>query len=125
MSQKLLMPCIYLYQQKAVTGLNDKTVVNMNPVELARYYSVCDFRQCTSFKYVCLYTGGFKIRSGTGYLYVCVCIAAVLWRFKRKGFERKADRKPDYYFRCAGVYIAVKKFGLYHGKECAIIIECS
>lgn len=39
MSQKLLMPCIYLYQQKAVTGLNDKTVVNMNPVELARYYS--------------------------------------------------------------------------------------
>ena len=39
MSQKLLMPCIYLYQQKAVTGLNDKTVINMNPVELARYYS--------------------------------------------------------------------------------------
>lgn len=39
MSQKLLVPCIYLYQTKAVAGLKDKTVINMNPVELAKYYN--------------------------------------------------------------------------------------
>ena len=39
MQQKKFIPCIYLYQEKAVTSLKDKTVINMNPVELAKFYS--------------------------------------------------------------------------------------
>ncbi len=39
MQQKKFVPCIYLYQGKAVKDLKDKTIVNMNPVELAKYYS--------------------------------------------------------------------------------------
>ena len=39
MQQKKFIPCIYLYQEKAVKNLTDKTVTNMNPVELAKFYS--------------------------------------------------------------------------------------
>ncbi len=38
MQQKKFIPCIYLYQEKAVKSIEDRTVVNMNPVELAKYY---------------------------------------------------------------------------------------
>lgn len=39
MSQKLLMPCIYLYREKAVAGLDNDEVIHSNPLELAQYYS--------------------------------------------------------------------------------------
>lgn len=39
MQQKKFIPCIYLYKGKAVKNLQDRTVINMNPVELARTYS--------------------------------------------------------------------------------------
>lgn len=39
MQQKKFIPCIYLYQEKAVKSLQERTVINMNPVELAGYYS--------------------------------------------------------------------------------------
>ena len=77
--------------------------------ELARDCGVSDFWQCTSFKYVCLHTGRFEIRSGVGYLYVRLCPAAFLWRFERKGIKRKADWESDYYPGGTGVYIAVKR----------------
>lgn len=39
MQQKKFIPCIFLYQEKAVKSLQDRTVINMNPVELAKSYS--------------------------------------------------------------------------------------
>lgn len=39
MSYKKFVPCIYLYKGNAVKGFNDGTVVNPNPVALAKYYS--------------------------------------------------------------------------------------
>jgi len=39
MNPKVLMPCIYLYQTHAVAGLQDTSVVSLNPVKLAKYYS--------------------------------------------------------------------------------------
>lgn len=39
MSQKLLMPCIYLCREKAVAGLDNDEVIYSNPLELAQYYS--------------------------------------------------------------------------------------
>lgn len=39
MSQKLLMPCIYLCREKAVAGLDNDEVIHSNPLELAQYYS--------------------------------------------------------------------------------------
>lgn len=39
MQQKKFIPCIYLYKEHAVKSLQDNTVINMNPVELAKYYS--------------------------------------------------------------------------------------
>jgi len=39
MQQKKFIPCIYLYQGKALKDFTDKTFINMNPVELAKYYS--------------------------------------------------------------------------------------
>ena len=74
-----------------------------------RGFANIDFWQCTSFKYVCLHTGRFEIRSGVGYLYVRLCPAAFLWRFERKGIKRKADWESDYYSGGTGVYIAVKR----------------
>ena len=38
MQQKKFIPCIYLLQGKAVKDLKDKTIISMNPVELAKYY---------------------------------------------------------------------------------------
>ena len=37
---KRLIPCIYLYKEKAVKNFKDMTVVSENPVELAKTY--CD-----------------------------------------------------------------------------------
>lgn len=39
MQQKKFIPCIYLYQGKALKDFTDKTFISMNPVELAKYYS--------------------------------------------------------------------------------------
>lgn len=39
MQQKKFIPCIYLFQGKALKDFTDKTFINMNPVELAKYYS--------------------------------------------------------------------------------------
>ena len=36
---KRLIPCIYLYKEKAVKNFKDMTVVSDNPVELAKTYS--------------------------------------------------------------------------------------
>ena len=36
---KRLIPCIYLYKEKAVKNFSDMTVVSENPVELAKTYS--------------------------------------------------------------------------------------
>jgi len=36
---KKFVPCIYLYEERAVKGLNDMTVVETDPVRLARLYS--------------------------------------------------------------------------------------
>ena len=36
---KRLIPCIYLYKEKAVKNFKDITVVSDNPVELAKTYS--------------------------------------------------------------------------------------
>lgn len=38
MKCKRFLPCIYLYQGKAVRSHEDRTVICMNPVELAEYY---------------------------------------------------------------------------------------
>ena len=38
MNTKKFTACIYLYQSHAVTNLNDKTIVETNPVRLAKYY---------------------------------------------------------------------------------------
>jgi len=35
---KKFVPCIYLYQEHAVKGLTDTTIVDTNPVRLAKYY---------------------------------------------------------------------------------------
>ncbi len=44
MSVKKFIPCIYLYQKRAVKGLTDQTEVSLDPVALAREYgnSKCD-----------------------------------------------------------------------------------
>lgn len=39
MNYKKFIPCIYLYKGMAVTDFDDRTPVNMNPAELAKYYS--------------------------------------------------------------------------------------
>ena len=39
---KKMIPAIYLYDQKAVKGLNDLEVLNEDPVELARFYASND-----------------------------------------------------------------------------------
>lgn len=39
MNVKKMIPCIYLYNQTAVKGLNDHTLVNADPVKLALYYA--------------------------------------------------------------------------------------
>lgn len=39
MNYKKFIPCIYLYKGNAVKGLADTTVINMNPGELAKFYS--------------------------------------------------------------------------------------
>lgn len=39
MNYKKLIPCIYLYKGNAITSLNDGTVVDSDPVRLAKYYS--------------------------------------------------------------------------------------
>ena len=40
MNRKKFVPCMYLYQKHAVAGWEDtKTVINMNPVKLAGFYS--------------------------------------------------------------------------------------
>lgn len=39
MSYKKFIPCIYLYKGNAVRGFSDSTILNTNPVALARYYS--------------------------------------------------------------------------------------
>lgn len=36
---KQLIPCIYLYKGNAVKDFNDKTILDTNPIALARYYS--------------------------------------------------------------------------------------
>ena len=42
MNVKKMIPCIYLYNQTAVKGLNDYTLVDADPVKLAKYYSEND-----------------------------------------------------------------------------------
>lgn len=42
MNVKKMIPCIYLYNQTAVKGLNDKTLVDADPVKLASYYAAND-----------------------------------------------------------------------------------
>lgn len=44
MRYKSFMPCIYLYQKRAVISPSDLKEVSLNPVELAKYYSenLCD-----------------------------------------------------------------------------------
>ena len=39
MNYKKFIPCIYLYKGNAVKGFDDRTVINMNPGELAKFYS--------------------------------------------------------------------------------------
>ncbi|MCD7725969.1 MAG: bifunctional phosphoribosyl-AMP cyclohydrolase/phosphoribosyl-ATP diphosphatase HisIE [Clostridiales bacterium] len=39
MSYKKLIPCIYLYKGNAVKGFSDSTIIDTNPVALARFYS--------------------------------------------------------------------------------------
>ena len=41
---KKFMPCLYLYQKRAVNGPEDRREVSLNPVELAERYSLneCD-----------------------------------------------------------------------------------
>ena len=39
MNYKKLVACIYLYKGNAVKGFSDGTVVNPNPVALAKFYS--------------------------------------------------------------------------------------
>lgn len=39
MNYKKFIPCIYLYKGNAVKGFYDRTVINMNPGELAKFYS--------------------------------------------------------------------------------------
>lgn len=39
MSYKKFIPCIYLYKGNAVKGFSDSTILNTNPVALARFYS--------------------------------------------------------------------------------------
>ncbi len=39
MDYKKFVPCIYLYQGKAVQSFEDRTPVSLNPLELARFYS--------------------------------------------------------------------------------------
>lgn len=39
MEYKKFIPCVYLYQGKAVNSFDDRTPVSLNPVELAAYYS--------------------------------------------------------------------------------------
>ena len=36
---KRLIPCIYLYKEKAIKNFNDLTTVSEQPVELAKLYS--------------------------------------------------------------------------------------
>lgn len=42
MKYKKFIPCIFLYQTKAVKSHQDRTVINMNPIELAKYYDSKD-----------------------------------------------------------------------------------
>lgn len=44
MNYKKFMPCIYLYQKRAVAGIQNRREVSLNPVELAEEYSLnkCD-----------------------------------------------------------------------------------
>lgn len=42
MSAKKIIPCIYLYNQTAVKGFNDFTLIDSDPVNLAKFYSVND-----------------------------------------------------------------------------------
>ena len=40
MNKKKLIPCIYLYQEKAVAGFGDtQTIVSENPIALGKFYS--------------------------------------------------------------------------------------
>ena len=39
MNKKKFTACIYLYQTHAVTNFEDKTIVDTDPVRLAKYYS--------------------------------------------------------------------------------------
>ena len=39
MSYKKFIPCIYLYKGNAVKGFSDSTIMDTNPVALARFYS--------------------------------------------------------------------------------------
>lgn len=39
MSYKKFVPCIYLYRGDAVKGFSDNTIIDTNPVALAKYYS--------------------------------------------------------------------------------------
>lgn len=42
MKVKKMIPCIYLYNQTAVKGFDDYTLVDANPVNLAMYYAAND-----------------------------------------------------------------------------------
>lgn len=39
MTYKKFIPCIYLYKGDAVKGFSDSTIIDTNPVSLARFYS--------------------------------------------------------------------------------------
>lgn len=39
MAYKKFIPCIYLYKGDAVKGFSDSTIIDTNPVALAKYYS--------------------------------------------------------------------------------------
>ena len=39
MLYKKFIPCIYLYKGDAVKGFSDSTIIDTNPVALAKYYS--------------------------------------------------------------------------------------
>lgn len=39
MAYKKFIPCIYLYKGDAVKGFSDSTIIDTNPVALAKFYS--------------------------------------------------------------------------------------
>ena len=39
MNYKKFIPCIYLYKGDAVKGFSDSTIIDTNPVALAKFYS--------------------------------------------------------------------------------------